>query len=132
MNSLQLEIKLSGLTEKVFFLGKRTDIKSIYSSLDLFLLTSITEGFPNTLIESFAMEVPSVVSAVGGIPEIVSNGEHAILCKPGDINSFYNACKAILTDMELRIKLINNGKKIIQEKLSLKKDLNYLKKYIVK
>jgi glycosyltransferase involved in cell wall biosynthesis len=58
-----------GLKDIVFFTGHRTDLLNIYSSFDVFLMTSRTEGLPNTVLEAMSMEVPVVSTRVAGVPE---------------------------------------------------------------
>ena len=59
-------------------LGVRFDLKQIYRDLDIFIMTSLQEGFPNALLEAMAMKVPSIVSGVDGIPEILEDRVHGI------------------------------------------------------
>jgi len=74
----------NGLERNVQFLGLRTDIPQLLAAADLFLLTSISEGIPVTLIEAMAAGLPIVSTRVGGVPEIVIEGETGVLAEAGD------------------------------------------------
>ena len=72
-NSLQNAVELLGLTENVFqYLNKA----------DIFLLPSLYEGLPITLIEAMGCGLPCVTSKVGGIPDIIEDGKNGIFCEP--------------------------------------------------
>jgi glycosyltransferase involved in cell wall biosynthesis len=68
-----------GIEGRVHFLGKRSDIDQVLAALDVFALSSFSEGTPMTLIEAMAASVPIVSTAVGGVPEIVRDGVEGLL-----------------------------------------------------
>ncbi len=85
-----------GLEDLIHFTGHRTDLREIYASLDIFLMTSITEGLPNTALEAMAMGVPVVSTSVGGIPELVVHGETGLLCPVGNSSALSSAIMHLL------------------------------------
>ena len=78
------QVKTLGLEKQVLFLGMRNDVPEIISCSDLFVLPSINEGFGVVLLEAMAMKCPIVATNVGGVPEVVLDGETGILVPPGD------------------------------------------------
>lgn len=82
----KLEDMVNGLAlrENVFFLGRINNIAEFLSSLDVFVLPSLTEGLSISLLEALAAKKPVVASRVGGIPEIIIDGVTGSLVPPGD------------------------------------------------
>jgi glycosyltransferase involved in cell wall biosynthesis len=85
-----------GLEERVRFLGIRQDVPSILRVAKVFVLTSQSEGAPLTLLEAMAVGLPVVVTAVGGMPEIVRDGVDGILAQRGDANAIASALIRLL------------------------------------
>lgn len=81
---IEAEIETRGLGETVRLLGLRTDVRRLLAAADLFLLTSISEGIPVTLIEAMAARLPIVSTDVGGVPEVVVPGETGWMAPAGD------------------------------------------------
>jgi glycosyltransferase involved in cell wall biosynthesis len=73
-----------GLAERVKLAGRRADVPRVLRALDVFALSSITEGTSISLLEAMSAEVPVVATAVGGNPELVEDGVTGLLCPPSD------------------------------------------------
>ena len=73
-----------GLADAVHFLGWRGDMHCVYADLDVVALSSNNEGSPVALIEAMAAARPVVATAVGGVPEVVRDGENGLLVPPRD------------------------------------------------
>lgn len=98
------EIENKGLNKFVFYEGWVSgDVKQrLLNSSDIFILPSYTEGLPISLLEAMSYKLPIISTPVGGIPEIVKDGENGLLIEPGDYESMYNAINIILNNNELR------------------------------
>jgi glycosyltransferase involved in cell wall biosynthesis len=94
-----------GLTDDVLLLGRRTDITDVIASLDVAVLSSAHEGSPLAVIEYMAGAVPIVATAVGGVPELVQDGVHALLVEPGNPGALAAALRRLLEDRELAARL---------------------------
>ena len=96
------EIRGRGLDRLIRFTGHRNDLLNVYASFDVFLMTSMTEGMPNTLLEAMALGVPSVSTAVGGIPELLTHGNGGFLAPAGDVEGLARYVVNLLRDPQLR------------------------------
>jgi N-acetyl-alpha-D-glucosaminyl L-malate synthase BshA len=90
-----------GVFNDVRFLGKQDPIEEILSIADIFLMPSDSETFGLAALEAMACRVPTVVSDVGGLPELVNGGETGYLCPVGDTDAFSDRILALLNDEEL-------------------------------
>jgi len=91
--------------DDVRFLGKQEPVEEILSIADIFMMPSGSETFGLAALEAMACEVPVVASNIGGLPELVVDGETGFLCPLGDIDAFAAACKRILDDPDLKAKM---------------------------
>ncbi len=94
------------LTDNVFFLGFRNDIKSILSGADIFVLCSTSEGFSISTVEAMACGIPVIATRSGGPEEIVLNGNDGFLV---DVNSETQLAEAVLKISAVKNDLISNG-----------------------
>jgi sugar transferase (PEP-CTERM/EpsH1 system associated) len=83
-DKIEAEVRQRRLGDHVRFLGLRTDVARLVSAADVFLLTSISEGIPLTVIEAMAAAVPVVSTRVGGVGEVVQDGQTGLLAGSGD------------------------------------------------
>lgn len=104
----------NNLSSRIHLLGFRKDVTKVMKSLDVFLITSKTEGLGTIVLEAFAAEIPVVATGAGGIPELVSDGVTGLLVEVGDVSGLTRAVQKIIDDHELRMKIINNAKSKVQ------------------
>lgn len=95
---LQGRIAALGLCDRVHLLGFRPDVPALMQRFSIFCLTSDSEGTPNTVLEAMAASRPVVASRIGGVPEIVEDGVHGYLVKPGDVAATAHALRKLLED----------------------------------
>ncbi len=103
------QVKTLGLEKQVLFLGMRSDVPEIISCSDLFVLPSINEGFGVVLLEAMAMKCPIVATNVGGVPEVVLDGETGILVPPGDPVQLARGIIRLLKDRSLAFQMAECG-----------------------
>jgi len=96
----EAEARELGVEDRVFFLGKIEAVAPLLSAADLFLIPSQSESFGLSALEALASGVPVVGSAVGGLPEVVRDGETGALCEVGDVDGMANAAMDILRDRD--------------------------------
>jgi glycosyltransferase involved in cell wall biosynthesis len=91
-------------------LGERHDIPELLATADVFVLPSRSEGMPMSILEAMAAGVPVVASAVGGIPELVVDGETGLLVPAGDAEALAGALRRLLGDPALRRRFGDAGR----------------------
>lgn len=90
-----------GLAERVVFTGEVADVPRVLEAFDVFCLPSRWEGLPGSLVEAMAAGLPVVATRVGGIPEIVVDGENGLLVAPGNPQQLADAIAAAAQRPEL-------------------------------
>ncbi len=108
--SLRARSAAAGLQPRVHILGFRDDIPDILAAGDIFAMPSLSEGLPLALVEAMSFGLPVVVSRVGGIPEVVSDGVEALLVPPSDALALSVALGALIDDASLRRRLGDAGR----------------------
>lgn len=88
--------KEKDLNGNVIFTGFRSDIPEILPELDIFLITSETEGLGTSVIDAFACNVPVVATKAGGIPELVKHDKSGLLAEVKDFKELANQVERIL------------------------------------
>jgi glycosyltransferase involved in cell wall biosynthesis len=104
------------LSRVVTLTGQEDDVDPYYSLADVFVLPSHSEGCPNVLLEAMAAGVPVVATAVGGVPEVVTNGHDAILVEKRDTAGMASASVQLLKDQQFRDRLVSNARQIVLRK----------------
>lgn len=89
-----------GITESVRFLGLRKDIPQLLSIMDVFVLPSLYEGQGIAVVEAMAMALPVVATRVGGVVEVIIDGETGILVLPGTSKAIADAAAFLLKNKE--------------------------------
>ena len=101
-NDLETQVNGLGLASRVRFLGLRTDIPEVLAACDVFALSSEFEGNPLSVLEAMAAGLPTVSTAVGGVPSLLENGTSGILVHSGDAEGFSKAMESLLLNGNLR------------------------------
>lgn len=97
------------LAEHIDFLGFRQDVAKLLPALDIFMLTSKQEGMGSSILEAMACNIPVVATRVGGIPEIVIDGETGLLAEAGDVEALAKAVLQLIHNDTLRQHVICNA-----------------------
>jgi glycosyltransferase involved in cell wall biosynthesis len=116
----QLAVSL-GLGEVVHFLGNRRDVPDLLAAMDIFVLPSHSEGVSLAVLEAMAAGLPVIVSEVGGLPEIVQQGETGLLIPPKDPEALAQSLARVLEDPGLAQSLGQKAREHVQEKYSLER-----------
>ncbi len=106
-SALERRVGELGLDGRVSFLGSvpRVQVLRLFRAADASLLASAWENFPHTVVEALAVGCPVIATAVGGVPEVVRDGENGLLVPPGDPAALAAAIERFFSDSELRARL---------------------------
>jgi glycosyltransferase involved in cell wall biosynthesis len=125
LQNLAREVNIPFSTEQsvehvypLVFTSWRSDIDCINAGLDIICLTSLNEGTPVSLIEAQAANKPVVSTRVGGIADIVTEGETALLADVGDTEMFCDHILRLVQDDQLRTRLGENSFRHVMERFS--------------
>lgn len=133
-NALRQQIESLSLQDRVKLLGARShpEIVTAYQQHDLFVLASVVtpggdrDGIPVVLMEAGALGLPLISSNVSGIPELVRHGQTGWLVPPADPDALAGAIEALATDMELRNRLGQNARAIVEAEFSIESNATRL------
>ena len=116
LNKTRELVQSLGIDYAVDFIGYvfQEQLLALYGQLHVLLMTSITEGLPNCLLEAGAMQVPVVATRVGGVEEIVEDGRSGILVEPGNIKGLADAVVRLKRDPELAKNMGQRARRIIE------------------
>ena len=95
---LEARARALGLQDQTLFLGWRRDMRTVYADLDVVVLTSLNEGSPVAVIEAMAAARPVVSTDVGGVSEVVAQGESGLLVPTRDASALADAVTSVLSD----------------------------------
>ena len=117
LKELCVDLKIE---KNVIFAGERSDIPEILSLTDIFVLPSLREGLGLAILEAMACGKPVIATNVGGIPEIVKDGENGVLVLPKNHEVLYRAMNELLGDREKREKMGRIGRRVYDENFRAK------------
>lgn len=115
-----------GLADCVHFVGFVEEMKRFYSSIDIFALPSLWEGFGYVLTEAMSMRLPVVAFAVSNIPEVVVDRETGLLVPCGSVTGFAEALERLMLDSDLRKRLGHAGRARVESHFTLAKTFEAL------
>ena len=102
------------------------EIIELYKTADIFVLPSLSEGIPIVIMEAMAMELPVVSTRIAGIPEIVDDRVNGFLVNPKDPEALAKKIEYLIHHPYLREDMGKKGRKIIEEKFDLDKNIRIL------
>jgi glycosyltransferase involved in cell wall biosynthesis len=103
--TLETELRRLRLEDRVRLAGERDDVPALLADADVFVLASRSEGLPVSVLEAMAAELPVVASRVGGVPEVVADGETGFLVAPASPSNLAAVLARLIDDRDLRRRL---------------------------
>ena len=128
-DELHKTVSEKALTDCVHFLGQRDDIPMLLRAMDVFVLASVAEGLPRSLLEAMASSVPCIAANVGGISEIITDKRSGYLVDAQNVEALTGAMLEVtnLTAQQLE-ELTENARATVVEKFSHKAIIKKLEK----
>ena len=119
---LSMLIAEKGMQDRLQLTGFRQheQVLSIVNTSDIFIMPSRSEGTPVALLEAAALGRPILASRVGGIPDLVKDGEHALLTPPGDIDALAAGLSRLCENSKLAERLGSKAKERVEKEFSIK------------
>lgn len=120
-----------GIEERVIFVGFIDQPAAHLAAMDLFLLTSNTEGTSMTLLEAMSMGIPTIATNVGGNSEIVETGITGVLVPKGDVDALATSIEELIADPQLMSKFGKSARQVFFDRYSVASMVgNYKKLYL--
>lgn len=116
--ALEEQARSLGIKDRVIFAGKRTDIPEVLSAMDIFILSSLTEGQPMALLEAMAAGIPAVSTSVGDVPKILKAGEAGLVVPPSDSMGLAKGILRLMDDPALAARLSAAAARTVGENYS--------------
>jgi glycosyltransferase involved in cell wall biosynthesis len=104
-NAIEEMIEQYGLQSNVVLAGQQSNMPAVYAAMDIFVLPSLNEGLPMTVLEAMAASKPVIATRVGAIPSVIKDSENGLLVAPKDPEGLQNAIASLLNDPERRRRL---------------------------
>lgn len=115
IQSLRSQVLSLKLEDKVIFTGLRKDVPDIFSAVDILVMPSLREGLPIIALEAMAYGVPIIATKVGGITEIITDGQNGLLVKPENQEEIKQAIIRLINDKGLSQYLANNARNKLKD-----------------
>jgi len=116
---LKREAHSLGIGSSVKFLNYREDVKDLLKIMNIFVLTSLSEGMPVSMIEAMASKVPVIATSVGGIPEVIQDGLNGYIVTPSDPSQLANRMSTLLKNEDIAQNFATAGYNKVRDHLTL-------------
>lgn len=116
-------IRINGLEENVYLLGWRSDVRALMRLVDVVVLSTHTEGLPRAVQEAMILERPVISTPVGGIPDLIIDGQTGLLFPVDDENMLAMSIEKIMKDKNLANRIAKNGCNRMHNEFSTEKHI---------
>jgi glycosyltransferase involved in cell wall biosynthesis len=106
------------------FVGFHSNVFQYLKAFDVFILPSLSEGLSSAILEAMAASLPIIATNVGGIPELVHNGENGLLVAPSDSAALAHAIRHLADNPELSQRMGIKGRQLIEERFTLERKIS--------
>lgn len=121
MIEVQERVKSLGLHNQCVFLGRKNDAGSLLLTSDIYILSSLSEGLPRSIIEAMGAGLPVVASDVGGVSDLVLHGQNGFLFKAGNSQDLKDKLKSIFDNPSEALAKGRRSREIYEQEFSFAK-----------
>lgn len=121
--NIERRIKNSGVAENIKLVGWRRDAMTIMAAADAVAQSTLQEAFSQVMVESLWMSKPLIITDVSGAPDIIQNEVNGLLIPKADVEALAEALEKLFKNNRLREKIINNGRRFVEENLVIDKKI---------
>lgn len=118
-DDLQSRAERLGLASRIHFAGARRDLGNILNAVDMFVMPSLWEGLPLSLVLAMGAGLPVIASRVAGIPEVVDEGVSGLLVEPGKAAPLADAMARVVIDDSLRESLGRRARALVRPRFGV-------------
>lgn len=129
---IKRKVASNKLSKDVLFISARKDIEKFYSASDIFMLASIREGCPLSILEAMSSSLPVISTKVGGIPEVVQDGKTGHLIKTSDVEKMADKTIDLLTNDKKREKMGKDARSKVMKNFTADKIIPQYESYYKK
>lgn len=126
LNALLEEIKKKEISAHFSIIGPNAAIKQLLSAMDILFIPSLTEGFPNIILEGMSMGIPVIASAVGAVPEIITHGSDGFIFDVHDIQTATELLISLICRSSYRKEIGSEGRKTILKRFQISRKIQKL------
>jgi glycosyltransferase involved in cell wall biosynthesis len=119
------------VADMIHFAGFVNDVKGFMTSIDIFILTSLWEGFGYVIAEAMLFEKPVIAFDVSSNPELINDGENGFLCEPGNVASIADKIEQMQQKREIITRLGKAGKENVEKKFTMKRTVEKLYAFLI-
>ena len=116
---LEREAAKLGVSDRCIFTGLRNDIPDLFQAMDVFVMPSLSEGFPMVLLEAMGMERPVAATAVSGNPELIEHGRTGLLISPSDPPAIVEAVAWLLENRDEAAAMGQAARSAVEQKFTV-------------
>ena len=118
-NSLRAKVDANGLSGHVRWTGFRADVPALLRAMDVVVLSTRSEGFGLVILEAMEQSRPVVATRVGGVPEIITDGQNGLLHEAGDAEGLAGALRRLIANRRLASEIAENGRAMVQTRFTV-------------
>ncbi|MFW5820505.1 MAG: glycosyltransferase [Bacteroidota bacterium] len=122
--------KARGVYEDIIFLGFVSNIKSFNASIDIFVLTSLYEGFGYVLVEAMAMYKPVVAFDINSSSEIIEDGMSGYLAEKGNVNDLFSKLRYLIDNPDIAREVGEKGRERVEKVFTFSESMGKVEKLI--